>query len=71
MQKKNADEVLNLLIEHLIICLEELRDFTNTEKEAFQYGERVAYTECLECIQFWAKNFCRRLNFDIENTFPL
>ena len=53
MRKKSAEEVLELLMRHLIVGIEELFDYKNIEGEEFQYGERVAYTECLECLQQW------------------
>ena len=71
MRKKSAEEVLELLMRHLIVGIEELFDYKNIEGEEFQYGERVAYTECLECLQQWTNADRHGLDFDIEKRYPL
>ena len=63
MRKKSAEEVLELLMRHLIVGIEELFDYKNIEGEEFQYGERVAYTECLECLQQWTNAEPARIRF--------
>ena len=68
---KNAEEVLKLLAEHLIMCIEELQKFGDTKANLFHYGEQLAYMECLECIQYWDKSIKYGLNFDIEKRYPL
>lgn len=71
MQKKSAEETLKMLIEYLLICLDELKEYSDEEKMQFEYGERVAYTECLEVLQVWRKAKKNGLSFDIEKQYPL
>ena len=71
MRKLKAEEVLKILIELLLEYLEELKDFKNEETTQFQYGERTAYTECLEYIEFWESASAYGLTFDIEEKYPL
>lgn len=68
---KNADEVLKRLIKLLLISLEELSEYQDLEGQQFEYGERLAYTECLECIQLWKGASQNGLDFDIEKRYPL
>lgn len=63
----NSEQVLEYLISLLLEYINELYD----EKSEFCYGERVAYTECLEIIQHWDKAKKKGLNFDIEKKYPL
>lgn len=71
MKKKNATELLSMIISLLITYLEELSDATSLDVDQFSYGEKTAYTECLEWLQLW--NFAESfgLNFDVEERFPL
>lgn len=71
MQKKSAEEVLKTMTELLLSYLEELYEYKDEEGQQFQYGERVAYTECLECIQEWEYAELNGLDFDIEEKYPL
>ena len=71
MKRFNAKDVLKLMISVLLEYLEDLKKYQGKEGEEFQYGERVAYTECLEYIQLWEKAEENGLNFDIENRYPL
>lgn len=66
-----AELVLENLINLLLLYLEELKDFNQVESEMFCYGERLAYTECLEVIQKWDLAKEKGLNFDIEKKYPL
>lgn len=50
-----AEKVLQNLIKLLLEYLEELKDFKEDAGQMFCYGERLAYTECLEVIQQWDK----------------
>lgn len=68
MRKK---KVLRCLAKYLLECIEELSENKDTKEESFQYGERVAYTECLECLQNLAKDIHCVPNFDIEKKYPL
>lgn len=68
---RTAEETLGYLTELLLEYLEELKDFRNNSSEQFAYGERTAYTECLEIIQCWDKAREYGLDFDIEKKYPL
>ena len=37
----------------LLSYIDELYEYKDIEKAQFEYGERTAYTECLEWIQEW------------------
>ena len=69
MQKKSSEEVLEMMIHILLTYIEELSEYT--EEEEFLYGERLAYTECLEWIQTWRYAEVNGLDFDIEKKYPL
>lgn len=71
MQKKTADEVLIFLISLLTAYLEELASSTALDEDQFCYGEKTAYTECLECLQAWEFAESFGLDFDVEERFPL
>ena len=71
MKKRTAEEVLEYMIVVLLSYLEALQGYTDADEEQFQYGERVAYTECLECVQTWEKAWEHGLDFEIEERFPL
>ena len=71
MQKKNAEEILEMMIKVLLLYIDELFVCTDEGNEAFQYGERTAYTECLEWIQLWRYAEANGLDFNIEEKYPL
>lgn len=71
MVKRNSDEILKTLIFFLKQNLKELSKYKDRLDEQFQYGEKTAYTECLEVIQDWEKAKSNQLNFEIEKRFPL
>lgn len=48
-----------------------LVEHQDEEGKQFEYGERVAYTECIEWIEGWEKSKERGLNFNIEEKYPL
>lgn len=71
METKSAEEVLEMMIKTLLMYLEELFEYKDIKTQQFQYGERLAYTECLEWIQSWEKAKINGLDFDIEQKYPL
>lgn len=71
MQKKTADELLIFLISLLTAYLEELSSSSALDADLFCYGEKTAYTECLELLQQWEFAEASGLDFDVENRFPL
>lgn len=66
-----AEKILMTLINLLLNYLEDLKDYKNIETEQFQYGEKVAYTECLEYLQLWEGAAANGLDFNIEEKYPL
>ena len=71
MKKRKAEEVLEIMISQLLRYLEELCECKNETGQQFEYGERTAYTECLEWIQQWEDAESNGLNFEIEKVYPL
>lgn len=65
---RTAEEVLEYMKELLETYLGELNGL---EKNEFAYGEKTAYVECLEIIQFWEKAQTFGLDYDIENRYPI
>ena len=66
-----AKEVLEYMAERLLEYLQELRDTKPDDADCFGYGERTAYTECLEMIQLWENAKQVGLDFNIEKKYPL
>ena len=64
-----ADEVLFKMINILIRNLGELKEFQDVPGQAFQYGEKTAYIECLEILQQWEKASELGVGFDVEFYF--
>ena len=71
MQKKTANELLIFLISLLTDYLEELSWSTALDEDQFCYGEKTAYTECLELLQEWELAEVFGLDYEIERRFPL
>lgn len=66
-----AEEVLLFVIDSLLVSIEELSVFEDCNGECSEYGERVAYTQCLRWLQFWEKAKENGLDFDISKKYPL
>lgn len=71
MRKSSSDEVLEKMIALLLLYVDELFEFKDEEGAQFQYGERTAYTECLELLQHWEHAEKNGLDFDVEKRYPL
>ncbi len=71
MRKLNAEEVLSYMIDLLILYLTELSHVFDEPSTQFTYGEKLAYTECLEWIADWEKAEENGLDFEVEKRFPL
>ena len=71
MQKKTANELLIFLIPLLTSYLEELSSSSALDENQFCYGEKTAYTECLEWLKEWEFAEMFGLDFEVENRFPL
>lgn len=68
---RSSEEVLKMMIEILLSYIEELFEYKLQKGTEMQYGERLAYTECLEMIQTWKYASVYGLDFDIEKRYPL
>ena len=71
MKELTAVETLNYIIDLFLYYLENLEVENNPEKEQFISGERIAYIECLEIIQYWKHARSNGLDFNIEERFPV
>lgn len=71
MQKNNAETVLFNVINLLTLYLSELSNVQNEPSQQFEYGEKTAYTECLEMLLTWGKAEKKGLKFNVEQYFPL
>ena len=71
MKKYKAEDLLVMMIKLLLFYIDELFECKNNEGERFEYGERLAYTECLELLQLWEKAEEYGLNFNLEGKYPL
>ncbi len=67
----NAKAILTYTIQLLTYYLTELAEVKNEPSQQFLYGEKLAYTECLEILLFWNKSEKKGLKFNVEQTFPL
>lgn len=66
-----AEEVLLFMIDCLLVAMDELSIFEYENGDVSEYGERIAYAQCLRWIQFWEKAEENGLDFDIAKKFPL
>jgi len=71
MEKLTAEEVLAKMIDVLLEYLEELYVYDNYANCQYQYGEKVAYLDCLLMITQWAKAKEYGLDFDIEDKYKI
>ena len=71
MQKKTAEQTLTYMIALLTEYLTELSDVRDAPSEQFTYGEKTAYTECLEILAQWENAKKQGLNFAVEERHPL
>lgn len=71
MKKLNADELLHYIVALLLQYLSDLADTSDLPSQQFAYGEKTAYTECLEILSLWEYAAEAGIDFDIEQRFPL
>lgn len=65
-------ETAEKILHYLKNLLEEyLRELSGIRGCGFLYGEKIAYTECLEIIQQWNDAKCEGLNYDVEKRYPI
>lgn len=67
----NIQDTFIYLKELLLFYLDDLKDVTDSQSTLFEYGEKTAYTECLEVLQLWEHAARYGLDFDIEKKYPL
>ena len=68
--KRSAKEVLEYMASVLLMYLEELSGVGSSD-DPFLYGEKTAYTECLEWVQIWDEAEKNGLGFRVEARYPL
>ena len=68
---KTAKATLIYMIDLLSYYLRELKDVQDSQDEQFLYGEKLAYTECLEILSQWKNAEKFGVPRDIEKVFPL
>ena len=66
-----ADQLFKAIVVRLLAYLKDLKDCRDAKLTPFECGEKLAYTECLEMIQFYEKAKELGLDFNIEERFPL
>ncbi len=71
MKKYTAEELVRYMIRLFFMYVKELYACEDGENAQFIYGERTAYTECLEILRMWERAEACGFDFDIENIFPL
>ena len=64
----NATDTILYLIELLLLYLDELKEIKDGSASPFAYGEKTAYTECLEVLQQWDGANRNGLDFDIKKS---
>ncbi len=67
----NANEILTNAITLLSFYLSELSDVQDSPEQQFAYGEKTAYTECLEILLKWNEADKKGLAFNVEQRYPL
>lgn len=68
--KRSAKEVLEYMASVLLVYLEELSEVGSSD-DPFLYGEKTAYTECLEWVLIWDEAEKNGLDFHVETRYPL
>ena len=71
MKGLTARETLLQLIELLLYYLEDLERIAQHDENQFAYGEKTAYTECLETVCRWREAELFGLDFEVEARYPL
>lgn len=66
-----AEDVLERMAARILEYLEELQCSKADDDDGYKYGEKTAYTECLEMIQRWEGAKRIGLDFEIEKKYPL
>lgn len=71
MKKLNSYETLIYIIDLFTYYLDQLIDVKDVDDEQFLYGEKTAFVECLEVIQYWEGASKNGLDYKIEERYPL
>lgn len=67
----SSEDTILYLKELLLYYLDDLKEVGDNQNNLFAYGEKTAYTECLEVLQLWENAARHGLDFDIEKKYPL
>lgn len=68
-RSRKINNILSLLVDHILSSLDELK--SGNSGDDFILGQKYAYIECLELLQYLSAPFALRVDFDIENKYPL
>jgi len=71
MKEKTAEEVLVFMIDRLLENLDDLYECVDTPETQYQYGQKVAYLDCLIMIQSWIDACQNGLDFDLTEKYKL
>lgn len=63
--KDREEDLLTYLTDLFEEYLFELKEIKEEDENQFAYGEKVAYTECLDLIRMWRESQKRKLDFSV------
>lgn len=69
LHSQMRNDVLRALVEHIVLSLDELSDAALGGD--FILGQKYAYVECLELLQYLAGPSELHIDFVIEEKYPL
>lgn len=64
-EKDREEDLLTYLTDLFEEYLFELKETKKRTENQFAYGEKVAYTECLDLIRMWRESQKRKLDFSV------
>lgn len=71
MKNDSAKYVIEYLIGLILERLDDIQDIMDAPEDQFAYGEKTAYVEVAEILQYWKKSKKHGLDFRIEDKYPL
>lgn len=63
--KDREEDILTYLTDLFEEYLSELKEIKEEDENQFAYGEKVAYTECLDLIRMWRESQKRKVDFSV------
>lgn len=63
--KDREEDILTYLTDLFEEYLSELKEIKEEDENQFAYGEKVAYTECLDLIRMWREAQKRKVDFSV------